>query len=64
MNHIHVIIQEIESSGVVLPTGNYMDIYSYLEEAREYFESIEQLKKLKNPCGFSYVTKEGYGTWE
>lgn len=64
INHVHCIIQELENNSISLPIGSYNDIYSYLEEAREYFETIDRAKELENPYGFSYITKEGYGTWD
>ena len=42
INFVHSLIQELESSGVVLPMGDYSLVYYYIEGARDILTEYEE----------------------
>lgn len=38
IDYIHALFQELEEKGIDIPMANYMTIYGYLEDVREYIE--------------------------
>jgi len=64
INYVHIVFQELEDMAISLPIGDYNLCYSYLEEAREYIRSLNEERIRNNPEGYTYITKEGFVTWE
>ena len=64
INYVHCVFQELEANGNTLPIGDYNICYSYLEEAREYIRLLVAERGRGNPEGYTYITKEGFVTWE
>jgi len=64
INYVHIVFQELESMAISLPIGDYNLCYSYLEEAREHIRLLIEERKRNNPEGYTYITKEGFVTWE
>lgn len=48
INFVHSLIQELESSGVVLPMGDYGLIYDYIEGARDILTEYEETMDWEN----------------
>jgi hypothetical protein len=42
INFVHSLIQELESSCVVLPMGDYSLVYDYIEGARDILTEYEE----------------------
>jgi len=64
LNYVHCVFQELESMAISLPIGDYNICYSYLEEAREHIRLLIEQRRRENPEGYTYITKEGFVTWE
>lgn len=64
LNYVHCVFQELESAAIDLPIGDYSLCYSHLEEAREHIRLLIEERRRDNPAGYTYITKEGYVTWE
>lgn len=64
LNYVHCVFQELETMAINLPIGDYNLCYSYLEEAREYIRLLIEQRRRENPEGYTYITKEGFVTWE
>jgi len=68
INFVHSLIQELESSGVVLPMGDYSLVYDYIEGARdilaEYEEAVERATaRTRDAIGeISQIIYENYYT--
>lgn len=48
INFVHSLIQELESSGVVLPMGDYSLVYDYIEGARDILTEYEETMDWEN----------------
>ena len=48
INFVHSLIQELESSGVVLPMGDYNLVYDYIEGARDILTEYEETMDWEN----------------
>lgn len=64
LNYVHCVFQELETMGINLPIGDYNLCYSYLEEAREHIRLLIEQRRRENPEGYTFITKEGFVTWE
>lgn len=64
LNYVHCVFQELETMDINLPIGDYNLCYSYLEEAREYIRLLIEQRRRENPEGYTFITKEGFVTWE
>lgn len=64
LNYVHCVFQELETMGINLPIGDFNLCYSYLEETREYIGLLIEQRRRENPEGYTFITKEGFVTWE
>lgn len=39
VDYVHALFQELENAGIDIPMADYMSIYGYLEDVREYVET-------------------------
>ena len=40
IDYVHALFQELEDAGYEIPMADYMTIYGYLEDIREYVETF------------------------
>lgn len=64
IKYVHSVFEELKILDINLPIGDYNLCYSYLEEIREHIELLIEQRRRENPEGYTYITKEGFVTWE